>query len=654
MYVIAEFRCAYSVFAVFFMQKYPAMPVFTNVFKSLPVFYFFLLFNSTHLRAQSLNEPDEILRAYEKSTRTVTGQPGNKYWQNRAHYDISVSALPPSRVIKGSETITYENSSPDTLRSIVMKLILNQHRPDATRYGRADEDYLSTGIEIRSFLVNGKKSKWKKSMGTKTWEELPLEEPLGPGQKLTMEIDWQYTIARQAGREGMLDSTTFYLAYFYPRIAVYDDYVGWDKTEFTGGPEFYNDFNEYSLKVSVPSNYAVWATGVLKNADQVLEPPVAARLQRAAVSDSTITIAGLEDFRRRQVTRKAKVNTWHFEASNVSDVALGLSDHYIWEAASVIVDERSGRRAEMHAAYSDTAKAYRFMVQNGRYALNWYSHQMPGVPYPYPKMTAFEGNADMEYPMMINDSSIDGPNGRRVSDHEIAHTWFPFYMGTNETRYAFMDEGWASTLELLIGRSYSATDASELYKIKRVKPWIYNTAKKSEVPIITPSYELTDQYRFNAYNKPSLAYLSLMDLLGEDLFKKCLLAYMDRWKGKHPVPWDFFNTFNDVSGKPLNWFWKNWFFSKHYIDLAIVRVEKVADGHVITIANKGGFAIPFNVAAEYEGGTVGGTHVSPAVWEQNDKEAKVKLSGTADVRRIRVDGDLFLDRNPKDNTMDLK
>lgn len=630
------------------------MSVSTNVFKVIPVLCFLFLIKPLKTRSQDLHEPPEILKAYQKRTRSTTGLPGDRYWQNTATYDISVAVLPPSRLIRGSEKITYVNNSPDTLRSIVMKLILNQHRPDAKRYGRVHKDYLTQGIEIQKFLVNGAPGRWTKGMGRKTWEELPLNEPLPPGGRLTMDIDWQYTIARQAGREGMLDETTFYLAYFYPRIAVYDDYAGWDKSDFTGGPEFYNDFNEYTLKVSVPSNFAVWATGVLKNAEKVLQPRVAERLKRATTSDSTIMIAGLEDFKSRKVTSSNKVNTWIFEASNVPDVALGLSDHYIWEAASVIVDERSGRRAEMHAAYSDTAKAYRSMVQDGRYALNWYSHNIPGVPYPYPKMTAFEGNADMEYPMMINDSSIDGPNGRRVSDHEIAHTWFPFYMGTNETRYAFMDEGWASTLELLIGRSYSASEASQLYKAKRVKPWVYNTLGKAEVPIITPSNELLEQYRYNAYNKPSLAYLSLMDLLGEDLFRKCLLGYMERWNGKHPVPWDFFNTFNDVSGRSLNWFWKNWFFSENYIDLQAEKVEKTAEGYAVSVSNKGGFAVPFNVIVEYEDGSAGGTHVTPAVWEQDGKRAVIELTGPKKIRKVRIDGDLFLDRQPDDNVLNIQ
>lgn len=623
----------------------------TNALRLAPVFYISILFCFSELRSQTLNEPKNILEAYKKNTRSISGDPGGRYWQNSASYDISITALPPSRTIRGSETISYSNNSPDTLKSIVIKLILNEHKPGAGSFGRIDKNYLTAGIKIEKLLVDGKKSLWSKDMGRTTWQELPLSEPLLPGKNLKMEIDWSYPISRKAGREGMLDETSFFLAYFYPRIAVYDDYAGWDKTDFNGGPEFYNDFNDYSLKVSVPANYIVWATGVLKNQEQVLQADVIGRLKQAAVSDSTITIAGLADLKGRRITQQSKVNTWHFEASNVSDVALGLSDHYIWDASSVVVDSASGRRAEMHAAYSDTASAYREMVQDGRYALNWFSHHLPGVPYPYPKMTAFEGNADMEYPMMINDTSIEGPNGRRVTNHEIAHSWFPFYMGTNETRYAFMDEGWASTLELLIGRSYAQReDMDNLYKLKRVKPWIQSARPGGEQAIITPSNELKAAYRFNAYNKPSLAYLALIDLLGEEQFKKGLLAYMERWNGKHPMPWDFFNTFNDVSGRSLNWFWNNWFFSRYYIDLSVEKVVQSAEDYTVYVRNTGGFAVPFDVVIRYEDGKVEKLHQSPGVWEKNEKETIVNLGQRKKIRDIKLEGDLFIDANFGDNT----
>lgn len=626
------------------------MPFNSNFIRLTGILCSFISISSFTLEAQSLNESREIKEAYLKNTRSTDGNPGPGYWQNRAVYDINISVNPPSRVIKGSETISYANNSPDTLNTLAIKLILNEHKPGAARYGNAGLNYLTEGIVIDRFLVDGIERQWNNSNNT-TLASVSLQKGVLPGGHINLQFDWHYEVSRQAGREGMIDSTTFYLGYFYPRIAVYDDYLGWDKVEFNGGQEFYNDFNQYSLKASVPANYVVWATGVLKNPEKVLRPAILKKLKLAATSDSTISIANKEELSQNKVTLQAERNIWHFEASNVSDVAIGLSNHYLWEASSAVVDNKTGRRAEMHAAYSDTASAFRSIVHDGSYALNWYSHNFPGVPYPYPKMTAFEGNADMEFPMLVNDSSIDGPEGRRVTDHEIAHSWFPFYMGINESRYAFMDEGWATTLELLIGRSFSdPKEVDNTFKKGRVSKWATNKLAVSEIPIITPSSELKDAYRHNAYGKPSLAYLALKDLLGDELFKKSLHAYMDRWNGKHPIPWDFFYTFNNVSGRSLNWFWNNWFFSRNYIDISIDTVHKNASGYVVAIDNIGGFAIPFDLYLEFEDGSKQIIHQTPQVWFANEKKASIAIKTYKKLRSLRIDGNLFLDSDLRNNS----
>ncbi|WP_152439749.1 M1 family metallopeptidase [Arcticibacter svalbardensis] len=626
------------------------MPFSSNFVKLTGLLCVFISICSFSLEAQSLNETRDIKDAYTKNTRSRDGQPGVKYWQNTATYAISISADPPSRLIKGTETISYTNNSPDTLNKLVIKLILNQHKPGAARYGGSGMDYQTDGIVIDRFSIDGTDGLWDNTNNT-TLVDVLLKKSVLPGAHINLEFDWHYDVSKQAGREGMIDSTTFYLGYFYPRVAVYDDYLGWDKTEFTGGQEFYNDFNQYSLKVSVPANYVVWATGVLKNPEQVLQSAIIKKLKIAATADSTISIANKEELLQHKVTLQAERNIWHFEASNVSDIALGLSDHYLWDASSAVVDNKTGRRAEMQAAYSDTAKAFRSIVHDGSYALNWYSHNFPGLPYPYPKMTAFEGNADMEFPMLVNDSSIDGPEGRRVTDHEIAHSWFPFYMGVNESRYAFMDEGWATTLELLIGRSFSDPKAvDKTYRQGRVSHWATDKLAVSQIPIITPSSELKDGYRHNAYGKPSLAYLALKDLLGDDVFKKSLHVYMDRWNGKHPIPWDFFYTFNNVTGKSLNWFWNNWFFSSNYIDLSISSVQKNANGYAVSIANIGGFAIPFDVYLEFADGSNQVIHQTPQIWFANEKKAGLAIKTNKKLKSLRIDGNLFMDSDLRNNS----
>jgi aminopeptidase N len=266
-------------------------------------------------------------------------------------------------------------------------------------------------------------------------------------------------------------------------------------------------------------------------------------------------------------------------------------------------------------------------------------------------MTVFQGFADMEYPMMVNDSpQQDLRFAQLVEDHEIAHTWFPFYMGINESRYAFMDEGWATTWELLIGRAENGPEvADEFYKTFRVNSWIHDPSSAEDLPIITPSSELKSGYGNNSYGKPSLSYLALKDLLGDALFKKCLHEYMDRWHGKHPIPWDYFNSFTNASGKDLTWFFNNWFFTNYYIDLAIEKVDKTKDGQAVTIQNIGGFAVPVDVKVAYTDGSTEVLHQTPAIWQADQRHATVTLAAKKTVQSIELAGGIFMDANEKDN-----
>jgi hypothetical protein len=267
-------------------------------------------------------------------------------------------------------------------------------------------------------------------------------------------------------------------------------------------------------------------------------------------------------------------------------------------------------------------------------------------------MSVFQGFADMEYPMMVNDASTGSPVfSRLVQDHEIAHSYFPFYMGINESRYAFMDEGWATTLELLIGIAENGKEKAEsFYKQFRVNGWIRDKSTEEDIPIITPANVLNGAgYGNNAYGKPSLGYLAMKDLLGDELFRKCLHEYMSRWHGKHPIPWDFFFTFNDASGRNLNWFWNNWYFSNYYIDLAIQHINKTDVGYQLTIVNIGGFAAPFDVQVKYQDGTSERMHETPAFWQSDQKTGIVNIKTNKPLQSIVLDGGIFMDADESNN-----
>jgi hypothetical protein len=375
------------------------------------------------------------------------------------------------------------------------------------------------------------------------------------------------------------------------------------------------------------------------------------------VTDQVVNIVTSEDLAAKNVTTQNPVNSWTFTASNIPDMAFGLSDHFVWDGTSVVVDDATGRRASAQAAYNDTAADYHHVAGYARHSLNWLSHNWPGVPYPYEKTTVFQGYAGMEYPMMANDETYEDTTfSRFVAEHEIAHTYMPFYMGINESRYGFMDEGWATTFELLMGREDLGVEQAEnFYKQFRVQRWINDPSQGQDLPIITPVNELTGYaYGNNEYGKPSLGYFAMMDLLGTDVFKKCLHAYMDRWHGKHPIPWDFFYTYNNVSGKKLDWFWSNWFFSNNYIDLSLKNVVKTAKGYNITIDNVGGMAAPTDIVFTYGDGSTERFHQTPAIWEKNQQQTIVSIAIKKKVASIKLDGGIFMDADESNNTWQAK
>lgn len=606
--------------------------------------------------AQKLYQPRAIARTYTTGTRAYDGRPGAGYWQNRGRYEITLSLMPPDRRVAGTERIHYTNNSPDTLGTLVIKLLNNYHRPGAPRMGGTSESFLTSGVHIRAFRVNGVPQKWNDNPRFFTWVPVHLPTALAPHQSVELTFDWYYNLSKRAGREGMIDSTTFYIAYFYPRVAVYDDYNGWDTMDHSGH-EFYSDFNDYDVTVNVPAHFVVWGTGTLTDAAELLQPEVLARYRASFTSDTTIHVATGAALQGGLVTLARPMNSWHFTATDVPDMAFGLSDHYDWDAASVLVDDAAHRRASVQAAYNDSAADFHQMVQFGRHALDFLSHRWPGVPYPYEKTTEFQGGAGMEYPMMANDRSYANPAfAQFVAAHEIAHTYMPFYMGINETRYAFMDEGWATAFEYLINRvDLGADSATSFFQRFRVNRWAHDPSPLEDLPIITPADALTGlSYGINAYGKPALGYLAVKDMLGDATFRRCLQAYMARWHGKHPTPWDFFYTFDDVAGRSLDWFWNNWYFGNAYIDLAVRSVTRARKGYAVTVENIGGMDAPFDLVLTFGDGSTRRLHQTAGVWERNQMRASIPVKTAKTLRAVTIDGGIWVDADTTNNAWAAK
>ncbi|MFH7013466.1 M1 family metallopeptidase [Flavobacterium sp. FlaQc-52] len=614
---------------------------------SLQLLLLGFLFLSQYGFSQKLYMPRNIKEAYENGTRSMDGKPGKKYWQNHGKYTIELTVNADTKLVSGTETIIYENNSNDTLRNLPIRFVNNLHKPSSPRGGDVSEDFLSAGLTITSLKIEGEVYN-ENARNWGTVGNVKMKKALLPHSKITINIDWNYPLSKESGREGQIDNTTFFVAYSYPRVTVFDDYNKWDRLPHTDRQEFYNDFNDYTYSVKAPKNYVVYGTGDLLNPDEVLQPEFSSRLKKSYVTDEVLHIANEQEMKSGIVTKQNDWNIWKFEAKNISDVCFGLSDHYLWDASSVVVDKKTNRRASVQAAYDIKGTDFVVSVKNNQYALDWFSNNWPGIPYPFSKMTAFQGFADMEYPMMCNDSQMNDPVfAQLVQDHEVAHTYFPFYMGINETRYAFMDEGWATTFEYLIGIAEHGKEAADkFYKDFRVKQYISDPSTEEDQPIISMSSQLSGAgYGNNSYGKASLSYIALKDLLGDALFKKSLHAYMDNWNGKHPIPWDYFNSMNSASGKNLNWFFNNWFFTNNHIDLAV----KSVNAETILVENVGGFAIPFDVNIVYTDDTKETIHQTPAIWEKNQKSATIALKNKKQIKQVIIDGGIFMDATPNNN-----
>ena len=615
------------------------------------IYFIIFYFQFATTFSQGLYMPRNVKEAYENESRSKDGKPGKNYFQNRATYNITLEVLPPNRTINGTSEILYTNNSKDTLPTILLRIIQNIHKKGALRSADVNDKNLTDGLIIDELLVNEEKENLNDGRSG-TLSIIKLSSALKPNETIKINIKWHYEIAQEGGREGMIDSSTFFVGYFYPRVCVYDDYYGWDETEFNDLQEFYSDFNDYNVTISTPKNYLVWGTGDLKNTEEVLQPVFAEKLNASMQSEKIIHVVTTADLKNKNITAQNTMNTWKFKADNIQDVAYAITDHYVWDASSVVVDNKTKRRTSVQAAFMDTANDFHNMVKWTNYSLQWFSNNLPGVPYPFPKMTIFQGFSDMEFPMLVNGNcSTDSMWTRRISaNHEVAHSWFPFYMGINENRYAFMDEGWASFLESIICYSYMPKDTALEIDIEDASDWSYNPHDEVDLPIITSSNMLVGAaYQLNAYTKPNLAYKALKDLLGDELFKKCLLAYMERWNGKHPIPWDFFNTFNNVSKKDLDYFWKAWFFENNYVDFSIENFRNTKGACTIEFKNIGGALAPFDIDIEYIDGSIATMHQSQAICEANQKIFILNIKCKQKVKSVNIKNGNFVDADESNN-----
>lgn len=600
---------------------------------------------------QSLPIPPEIQAAYTKGTRDVSGKPGSKYWQNTANYDLKVNFNPETRALKGVVEVVYYNNSPDTLKQLWFKLYPNLYKKGVERNTKFNSRDLNDGVDILAMQADGHQLD-KKAIAIDGTNMQASIAPLAPGKSIKLKINYQYDLNKGSHmRTGQVDEGSHFVAYFFPRIAVYDDIDGWNKYPYTGDVEFYNDFCNFKGEITVPKNFVVWATGDLMNAKQVLRKEIAARLAKAEKEDAVIDVINDQDLANKAVTADQAYNTWKFDAKNVTDFVFATSDHYLWKSTSLVVDPKTGRRTRVDAAFNPIHKDYYEVIDFARQTVHAMSYTFPKWPFPYAHETIFDGLDQMEYPMMVNDNPVEKrQDAITLTVHEIFHTMFPFYMGINETKYAWMDEGWATIGEWLIGPMIDTTMVDEY----GISPTGMASGTKDDTPIVTLTTELKGSGTFtNSYPKPGLGYLFVKDYLGDELFLKALHHYIKLWNGKHPMPYDFFNSMNEGSGKNLNWFWKRWFFEEGVTDMAIERADKVADGYEITIKNKSNKPLPIDLKFTYDDDTTEDLHKSIGIWEKGDAQVTIKLKTAKKLEKVELGSAHVPDKDKSDNMLRL-
>jgi len=601
---------------------------------------------------EALPVPAAIQQAYAKGTRNVNGRPGAKYWQNTADYDLKVNFDPASLVLKGTVAVAYKNQSPDTLKEMWFKLYPNLYKKGVQRISKIAEKDQGDGVQISTMEVNGKSISSDAIIidGTNMHTAIAA---LAPGATAKLTISYEYVLNKGSHtRTGQVDDGSYFIAYFFPRIAVYDDVDGWNKYPYLGEAEFYNDFCNFKAAVTVPGNYVLWATGDLANTKSVFSPAIAEKIALAEKTDAVVNVITPADLSAQRITTKQDFNTWKFEAENVTDFVFALSNHYLWKSSSLVVDPKTNRRTRVDAVFNADHKDYDEVIDFARKTVESMSYQFPKWPFPYAHETVFDGLDQMEYPMMVNDN----PTGKRqdgitLTDHEIFHTMFPFYMGINETKYGWMDEGWATIGEWLISPMIDP-DVIDEYGVSATA---ISSGSTNDTPIMTLTPDLKGAGTFtNTYPKPGLGYLFVKDYLGDELFTKALHHYIELWHGKHPMPFDFFYSMNEGSGKNLDWFWKRWFFEGGVNDLGLLSANKTEDGYAVRVENKSRRPMPVDLNLYFTDGSTDKLHQTIGVWEKGEKVITIPLKTTKKLKRILLGSTYVPDKFDNNNFLNIK
>ena len=608
--------------------------------------------------------------------RAASGEPGPKYWQNRADYKLDVKLNEATNEIAGTEILTYTNNSPLKLNFIWMQLDQNLFKKDSrgsaivplngSRNGGGGQEF-DAGYKIKSVkILSGAKNEKATPVeylieDTRMQLFLP-KELAANGGSIKIQIEYSF-ISPQYGSDRMgiynaKNGKVFTVAQWFPRVAVFDDIVGWNTIPYTGPGEFYLEYGDLDISITTGSNMIVVSSGELLNASEVYTAEQLKRWAAAAVSDKTVIIRSAQEVTDANSRPKNKAELkWHFKIKNARDAAWAASSSFIIDAAKINLP--SGKKGLAISAYpleSDGDMAWGRSTEYVKSTIEYYSNKW--YEYPYPAATAVAGTpGGMEYPGIV----FCGARARQgglwgVNDHEFGHTWFPMIVGSNERLYGWMDEGFNTFINSLSAANFNKGEYKSKVPQDKNRIGAMYTA-----PGLEPMLTYVDNYKERnngtlSYSKPGEGLTLLRDvILGEDRFDRALRAYINRWAFKHPTPDDFFHTIENVAGESLQWFWRGWFVNNWRLDVAVRSVKyndstNFAKGAIITLDNLEKMAMPVILEVKTVSGKTDRIKLPVEIWQRNVAWS-FSYPCTEEIESVSYDPDKVLpDYNPSNNT----
>ena len=536
--------------------------------------------------------------------RTASGAPGHEYWQQRADYDISAYLDEDKLNLKGSETITYYNNSPDELEYIWLQLDENQQssvknagydnssslpkQTSSTRLSASELPVKDNGYGVNLDKVTDENGKPLSYVVNKTMMRIDLPKKLKKGETFKFKIDWNYNISdrmKMGGRGGYEffpeeGNYLFTMTQWYPRLCVYSDFQGWQNHQFTGRGEFALTFGNFKVKMNVPADHVVAGTGIGKNYAEVLTPEQFARWQKAQNATEPVEIVTLDEAKKAEKSKSKNRKTWVFEAENVRDFAWTSSRKYVWDAMPQVIAENNNKVMAMSFYPKESYGLYRkYSTKAVAHTIKTYSDFT--IPYPYPVAQSVEAANGMEYPMICFNygrTEKDGTYSEGTKNgmlgviiHEVGHNFFPMIINSDERQWSWMDEGLNTFVEYLTEELWDNKFPSKRGPAHTIVD--YMKLPKDQLEPIMSNSENIIQFGPNAYSKPATGLNILREtIMGRELFDKAFKTYAKRWAFKHPEPADLFRTMEDASGEDLDWFWRGWFYSTDPVDIAIDKV----------------------------------------------------------------------------------